>query len=325
VIRDDLERAVTSTQIPTRVGTPLPDLGPDQLQALAVHRSKNTDILDWVKAIDERLNGTFNPEGKRNPDGMGKNDPNRASLEAAVARMERLTQGVIGRRYAKGSDSIAIEDLGLYGAEGDQWGAAVLEGGAELDTFSKSVLLGLIAWHLYNDSVIRRRESIGQKLPALNLFFEEANKIFTGEAPRGDGNQPPSVAEQFLPMFTDGRKYRVYCHPILQAVSLLPPVILSSCVNLFVGQSKGANDRDAILAHLAKSEKGFTDEEYKRFVSRMKVAMTICKLGYGHELWEIGPMLVEVDQIPAIEPTDDDLRRWYSRAFLQAQPAGLAQ
>lgn len=325
VIRDDLERTVTSTQSPTRVGTPLHDLGPEQLQALAVHRSKNTDILDWVKAIDERLNGTFNPEGKRNPDGMGKNDPNRASLEAAVARMERLTQGVIGRRYAKGSDSIAIEDLGLYGAEGDQWGAAVLEGGAELDTFSKSVLLGLIAWHLYNDSVIRRRESIGQKLPALNLFFEEANKIFTGEAPRGDGNQPPSVAEQFLPMFTDGRKYRVYCHPILQAVSLLPPVILSSCVNLFVGQSKGANDRDAILAHLAKSEKGFTDEEYKRFVSRMKVAMTICKLGYGHELWEIGPMLVEVDQIPAIEPTDDDLHRWYSRAFLQAQPARLAQ
>ena len=128
-------------------------------------------------------------------------------------------------------------------------------------------------------------------------------------------------------MFTDGRKYRVYCHPILQSVSLLPEVILSSCVNLFVGQSKGAKDRDAILAHLAKSEKGFTDEEYKRFVSRMKVAMTICKLGYGHELWEIGPMLTEIDQVPASEPTDEDLRLWYTRrAFLNAPAvAGPAQ
>ncbi len=341
VIRNGSEAAATSASI----GDPLSGLQPDQLQALAVQRSKDTDIADWVTAIDERLNGTFKrkPDGAlvigangkpiREPDGMGKNDPNRASLEAAVARMDRLTQGVIGRRYAKGPGSIAIEDLGLYGTEGDQshgeaslWGAAVLEGGAELDVFSKSVLLGLIAWHLYNDCVIRRRESIGRKLPALNLFFEEANKIFTGEAPRGDGNQPPSVAEQFLPMFTDGRKYRVYCHPILQSVSLLPEVILSSCVNLLVGQSKGAKDRDAILAHLAKSEKGFTDEEYKRFVSRMKVAMTICKLGYGHELWEIGPMLTEIDQIPASEPTDEDLRLWYRRAFLNAPTAaGLAQ
>ena len=223
------------------LNTPLVNLTPDQLQALAVHRSKGVDLADWVAALKATLGAMQQKK---------KGDPNRSSLEGAVVRMERLTQGVIGRRYAKGPGSIAIEDLGLLGSAGDQWGVAVLEGGAELDRFSKSVLLGLIAWHLYTDAVARRRELIGQKLPALNIFFEEANKIFAGDAARaGSGDSGPSqdVCDQFIPMFTDGRKYRVYCHPILQAVNLLPQVILSSCVNIFVGQTKGTegSGRDA--------------------------------------------------------------------------------
>ena len=132
-----------------------------------------------------------------------------------------------------------------------------------------------VHWHLYTDAVARRRESIGRKLPALNIFFEEANKIFSGAAVKsssGESGSALDVCDQFIPMFTDGRKFRVYCHVILQTVSVLPQVILSSCVNIFVGQTKGARDRDATLAHLAKSEKGFTDEEYKRFVSRMPLS-----------------------------------------------------
>ncbi len=180
-----------------------------------------------------------------------------------------------------------------------------------MDGYSKSVLLSLIAFHLYEDAVSRRREtlSVGQKLPALNIFFEEANKIFLGdEAGSSDkGNQPPPISSQMIPMFTDGRKFRVYCHVVLQAVSLLPDAILSSCVNIYVGQSKGIRDRDAILAHLAKSEKGFTDEEYKRFVSKMPPRMIISKLGYGGHLWETGAMLCTIDLVPAFEPTEAEL------------------
>jgi hypothetical protein len=297
--------AVEAGMTGVAANTALVNLNPDQLQALAVHRSKDVDIADWVAALEATLAGMQQKK---------KGDPNSASLEGAVVRMQRLTQGVIGQRYAKGPGSIAIEDLGLLGPTGDQWGVAVLEGGAELDQFTKSVLLGLIAWQLYTDAVARRRELIGQKLPALNIFFEEANKIFSGAPVRaGSSDSGPSqdVSDQFIPMFTDGRKYRVYCHPILQAVNLLPQVILSSCVNIFVGQTKGTKDRDATLAHLAKSEKGFTDEEYKRFVSRMPIRMLIAKLGYGQELWEMGPMLCEANQIQATEPTDDYLQRWY--------------
>jgi hypothetical protein len=161
---------VEAASIGVAVNTPLINLTPDQLQALAVQRSKDVDLADWVATLKTNLNL------------MPKSDQNRSSLEGAVVRMERLTQGVIGRRYAKGPGSIAIEDLGLLGPVNDQWGVAVLEGGAELDQFSKSVLLGLIAWQLYTDAVTRRRESIGRKLPALNIFFEEANKIFSGAA-----------------------------------------------------------------------------------------------------------------------------------------------
>jgi hypothetical protein len=290
--------AAESALVGLPLRTWLAALDPDQLQALAVQRSKAVDLTDWIAAMRVEIKK------------MKPADPNRSSLESVIVRMERLTHGAAGRRYAKGADSLAIEDLGLLGPAGDQWGVAVLEGGAEMDGYSKSVLLSLIAFHLYNDAVSRRRESIGHKLPALNIFFEEANKIFLGdEAGRSSdkGNQPPPISSQLIPMFTDGRKFRVYCHVVLQAVSLLPDAILSSCVNLYVGQSKGIRDRDAILAHLAKSEKGFTDEEYKRFVSKMPPRMIICKLGYGESLWETGGMLCEIDLVPAFEPTEAEL------------------
>ncbi len=89
--------------------------------------------------------------------------------------------------------------------------------------------------------------------------------------------------------------------------------ISSSCNNVFIGQTKAIKDRDLVLAHLAKSEKGFTDEEYKRFVSRMPRAMAICKLGFGWETYEMEAMLARPIMLPAQEPTDAELRAWYQR------------
>ncbi len=299
------------------IGTQLIDLNPDQLQALAVHRSQQVDLSDWIARLKEVIAD------------LGKNDTNRSALEGAVARMERLTHGAIGRRYAKGPGSMAIEDLGLIGPADDQWGVAVLEGGDSMDPLSKSVLLGLIAWHLYEDSKIRRRESSGRRLPTIDIFFEEANKIFSSEPISGgssssQGAPAPSVSAQIVPIFTEGRKLFCYGHVIVQAISKLPPEVLSSCVNIFVGQSKGIHDRDAILAHLAKSEKGFTDEEYKRFVSRMPPKMAICKLGYGDTIWKTGAMLCEAKLVPATEPSDDELRDFYGGTKWARPASGVA-
>jgi hypothetical protein len=78
--------AVEAAPIGVAVNIPLINLTPDQLQALAVQRSKDVDLTDWVATLKTTLNL------------MSKSDQNRLSLEGAVVRMERLTQGVIGRR-----------------------------------------------------------------------------------------------------------------------------------------------------------------------------------------------------------------------------------
>ena len=116
-----------------------------------------------------------------------------------------------------------------------------------------------------------------------------------------------STTELFQAMWRDGRKYSVFLHPIVQTASALPPGIVSSCNNAFYSQSKGIKDRDAIMAHLAFSERGFTDEDYKRFLSRMPLAMSICKLGYTADIKNTTPFLARPVMVPAATPSDAEI------------------
>jgi hypothetical protein len=173
--------------------------------------------------------------------------------------------------YGSGTGTVAVEELGLLGPPDDRWGISILEGGAEMNEYAKIAMLGLVAWHLY-------RESIGKDAgPVLQIVFEEANKILTGTTDGGDDERSgaASTSALFQAMFRDGRKYRVFMHLILQTVSELPPGLLSSCNNAFFGQTKAPMDRDLMMAHLAFSEKGFTDEDYKRFLSRMPLVPSL--------------------------------------------------
>ena len=77
------------------------------------------------------------------------------------------------------------------------------------------------------------------------------------------------------------------------------------------------------LAAMARSEKGFTDEEYKRFVSRMPRAMAICKLGYGWETYELEPMLTRPLIVPGDEPTDAELLAWYQAVDAMKKNGGI--
>jgi hypothetical protein len=319
-VRDSVEASVGGAP----VGTPLRSLMAQGRQALAVHRSKQVDVNDWVDRLRAYL------------DALDKKDTqNYQSLLGVILRLELFTQGEMGLMYGKGEGSIAIEDLGLLGPEDDQWGVAVLEGGASLDPYAKSVLLGMIAWHLYNDAVVRRREAIGGQLattPALragasvNIFFEEANKILSGVPVAGvqadESGGRGIVSDQYQIMFREGRKNRVFCHILLQSVAEIAPGIFSSCANLFLGQTKATQDRDMALAHMARSEKGFTDEEYKRFVSRMPKKMAVCKLGYAEDLSEMEPILVQPIRIAAREPTEAQVMAWYHARYPELALAG---
>jgi len=279
----------------------LADLEAFERQALAVHRSKAVDMGLWYDQLQEIYDSL-----------PARATTDRTSLEGVLLRIEPFTEGEMEQMYGRGEGSIAIENLGALGPPDDPWGISILEGGAEMDEFAKAVIFSLVAWHLYNDAVVRRRLSIGRgPQRKLQIFFEEANKVLSGVAvdtgDRNAGAGSAQTSEIWRTMWRDGRKYGIWLHVVAQTVSELPAGILSSCNNAFYSQTKNPRDRDLVMAHLAFSEKGFTDEDYKRYLSRMPAAMAICKLGYTMDVIHTTPFLCRPVMVPAREPTDDEL------------------
>jgi hypothetical protein len=279
------------------IGTPLSDLAAFERQALARHRSKKADMSTLVEILH-----SYMPELERRRDIASMQ-----ALEGVFLRLEPFTQGELARMYGGGEDTIKLEELGFLGPKDDPGGISVIEGGAELDEYSKAALLGLIAYRLYFDAVVRRREEIGKKpSPPLQIFFEEGNKIITGvETDTTDGKG--QTTELFQSMWRDGRKYNIFLHVIVQTPSELPPGIVSSCNTGFFGQIKKPEDQDVILAHLGFSPRGFVDEDYRRFLGRMPRTWAIVKLGFHTDMAKTTQYLVRPLMVPAREPTDEEI------------------
>ena len=182
-----------------------------------------------------------------------------------------------------------------------------------MDEFSKAALFSLLANVLYADAVVRRRESLaGKKFPIMDIFFEEANKVLSGvasgAAADNDSNATAgSVAAIWESMWRDGRKYGVFLHLMAQTVSALPKGIFSSCANLFLFQTKDATDRDMVLPHLGKSEKGMVNTEYKRYLARIPKTYAITKLGYSNDVFDLEPVLIQPAYIQCAEPSDMEI------------------
>ena len=294
---------VTGTVTP---GQLLIDLEPGELQALAVWRSQRADVRMWV----ERLKNFYAtlPKGDQ---------ASRASLEGVLLRVEQFAEGQMANQYGSqlgtAAETLPVEDLGLLGPAEDPWGLVIVEGGAELDEYPKAALLALLASVLYFDSVVRRRESLaGAMFPPMQIFFEEANKVLTGVSgaaadQNASGNQTEQVSEVFQTFWRDGRKYKIFLHLIAQTVSALPAGILSSCNNGFFFQTKNPHDRDLIMAHIGRSEKGIVNTEYKRYLARIPKGLSISKLGYSEDVTELEPMLVHPLMVPGSEPSDQEI------------------
>ena len=284
------------------VGHSISDLHPGELQSLAVWRSQRADVRMWV----ERLKNFYAmlPKGDQ---------ASRASLEGVLLRVEQFAEGQMVWQYGAGAESVPVEDLGLLGPAEDPWGLVIVEGGAEMDEYPKAALLALLSSVLYFDSVVRRRESLaGAKFPPMQIFFEEANKVLTGvSGAAADQNVSAGSAEQvsevFQTFWRDGRKYQIFLHLIAQTVSALPAGILSSCNNGFFFQTKFPHDRDLIMAHIGRSEKGVVNTEYKRYLARIPKRMAIAKLGYSDDVAELEPMLVSPLMVPGSEPSDQEI------------------
>ena len=317
VVRDsDEEAAISAAQaehgLPERkvLQMRVTDLSVHERQALFVLRSRNASLRAWVEELKKRFKLVSE----------ARDQASRTSLEGVLLRLTPLAEEDMVEMYGPGFDTIAIEELGLLGGN-SPWGIAIIEGGgAQMDEFSKSALLSLIAAILYNDAVTRRREALGgAKFPPMQIFFEEANKVLTGVNTGATSDKEASAnqtAEAFTTMWRDGRKYKCFMHILAQTISEIPPGILSSCNNGFFGQTKSDADREEVLAHLARSTKGFVNSEYDRFLARMPIAMSIVKLGYTQDIIEVEPFLIRPMMLDVTEPSDGDILKYYQNLVL---------
>ncbi len=316
---DVLETAWQTYQLPPRARgrVAVQQLAPPERQALAVWRSRDTGLQHWIAILEEILRGRWNAQKQEFVGGKKVGSPDYVSLEGLLLRLQMFQMGDMARLYAPGPDTVPIEDLGLLGDPLDPWGITILEGGSSMPEYPKAVIMGLVAWHLYNDAKARRQERIntGQTFPTTVIVFEEANKILTGvDTGMSDGPQGPTTSARFQEIFRDGRKYDFFAWLLVQSPAELPPGLFSSCNNLVIGQLKAAADRDIAQAGLGWSEKGFTDEDYKRAISRLPIGYAIVKLGYtANPVWSM-PVLARPIMVAAREPTD--LEVWMNHQVL---------
>jgi hypothetical protein len=282
-------------------GTPLGNLSIQQRQRVAVYRSTKVDLGTLYRQVEEKLS-------RVNP----RDTMLTGVLEGILYRMNALVQGAAAVQFSAGPDCVPMEDLAK------PWGIAIIEGGMFLDDFGKAFLLGWAGWHLYTDMVARRVHEVNTDEPILQIFFEEANKIFAGvDAGGGDDESGGvSLSQRFGDMFRDARKYKARLHVITQAPSLIPQDIISSCNNMVVGFLKNPKDKDIVLSAIARSEKGFVDEPWRRFLADLQIGMFLGRFPYAHSRELQQPFLFRPLAVVAPEPTDEEIAMKLGRITL---------
>jgi hypothetical protein len=232
-------------------------------------------------------------------------------LEGILWRLKSLVCGAPSAQFAPGKDALPIEDLGRPD------GVVVLEGGKFLDNFAKAWLLGWAGWLIYSDMVVRRERQLNQGEADLFMVFEEANIIFSGM----DGGDPqarlgPTMSEQYGNMFRDARKYGAFFGVITQSPSLIPEGIRSSCNNLVVGYLSDPKDKDVVLSAIARSEKGFVDEPWRRFLADEHIGMVIGRFPYVYNRESQLPFLFHPLILDVPEPSDSEIAQKIGRIAL---------
>jgi len=176
------------------------------LQRLAIERSKQVDVTAWFDRLAERQAE------------MRSGTTDHVAIEGILHRLRPFRYGQLAQMYGRGEGSIAVEDLAF------PWGVVVLEGGT-MGEVAKAMVLGLLAWHIYQDSIFRREETMATRdqieRHPMFLVFEEANKIISGVG--GKTDEPfPIVSDIYATMFRDGRKYNCFLAVIGQSPAALP-------------------------------------------------------------------------------------------------------
>lgn len=293
-----------SVAVGAKAGSRIEQLSPAEKQALAVHRSSFIGLKDLSNEVKAKLEGMV--------EARSKDTMLQGVLEGIVFRLNPLVQGSAALQFAPGPDTIPVEDLSK------PWGITIIEGGMFLDDFGKAFLLGWTGWHLYMDMVARRVHEVRTDEPLLQIFYEEANKIFVKNSGSGeDETGGVSSIQRFSDMFRDARKYLARLHVITQAPHLIADDIISSCSNILIGFIKDAKDKDIVLSALARSEKGFRDEEWRRFVDDIPIGMAIGRFPYTQNRAMQRPFLFRPLMLDVPEPTDTEIADRLGRISLK--------
>ena len=83
-----------------------------------------------------------------------------------------------------------------------------------------------------------------------------------------------------------------------------------------IGFLKNPKDKDLVLSALARSEKGFRDEEWRRFVDDMPIGMAIGRFPYTTSRELQRPILFRPLMLDVPEPTDDEIAARLGRIAL---------
>ena len=103
---------------------------------------------------------------------------------------------------------------------------------------------------------------------------------------------------------------------ITQSPSLIPEGIRSSCNNLVVGYLSDPKDKDVVLSAIARSEKGFVDEPWRRFIADEHIGMVIGRFPYVYNRESQLPFLFHPLILDVPEPSDNEIAQKVGRIVL---------
>ena len=277
------------------VGTPLKELFNrgeyDKLQVLAVHRSTANPQLS-LQALYDRIEEAKERYGPR--DRIMQD-----ILSGLMVRLRPLVTGAPAMQFAPGDDAIDLPDL-LADKR-----VVVLEGKG-LDKRAAGFLLGWAGWVLYYDRVNKRQRQM--KTPPMFMFYEEANVVFSGLSASGSrDDNVQSLAESYDIMVRDSRKYDIFFGFAVQNPSLLPQGVLHSCPNAVIGHITDPEDKKQVLSILGYTEVGFQDNEMRRLLSDLSVAMMLGRFAYDFERRTTQTFLFRPLLLDVPEPDDEEI------------------
>lgn len=277
------------------VGTPLKELFNrgeyDKLQVLAVHRSTANPQLS-LQALYDRIEDAKERYGPR--DRIMQD-----ILSGLMVRLRPLVTGAPAMQFAPGDDAVDLPDL-LADKR-----VVVLEGKG-LDKRAAGFLLGWAGWVLYYDRVNKRQRQM--KTPPMFMFYEEANVVFSGLSASGSrDDNVQSLAESYDIMVRDSRKYDIFFGFAVQNPSLLPQGVLHSCPNAVIGHITDPEDKKQVLSILGYTEVGFQDNEMRRLLSDLSVAMMLGRFAYDFERRTTQTFLFRPLLLDVPEPDDEEI------------------